>query len=48
MKHGSLIVTRCLLVIGFIFFGCSQQTSGQDDAGWITLIDGPRGLENWN
>jgi hypothetical protein len=21
---------------------------GQSDSGWITLIDGPKGLENWN
>ena len=31
-------------------WGCSPQTSGQRDAGWITLLDGsnPKSLENWN
>jgi Domain of Unknown Function (DUF1080) len=37
-----------LLVIGLAFFGCAQQPSGQADSGWITLIDGTSGLENWN
>jgi len=37
-----------LVAIGFTVFGCSMQQSGQPDAGWITLIDGPKGLENWN
>src|ERR687892_489279 len=50
MKHVSLIITMGLLVIGFISFGCSQQMSGQGDAGWVTLLDGsnPRTLDNWN
>ncbi|TAJ78743.1 DUF1080 domain-containing protein [bacterium] len=42
------IITMGLLVIGLGMFGCAQQASRQSDAGWITLIDGPRGLENWN
>jgi hypothetical protein len=37
-----------LLVVGLAFFGCAQQPSGQADSGWITLIDGTSGLENWN
>jgi hypothetical protein len=48
MKRLSFISTMGLLVIGCIAFACSQQMSGQSDAGWITLIDGPKGLENWN
>jgi hypothetical protein len=36
-----------LLVIGLTAFGCATQ-SGQSDAGWITLLDGPKGMENWN
>jgi hypothetical protein len=36
-----------LLVIGLTVFGCATQ-SGQSDAGWITLLDGPKGMENWN
>ncbi len=37
-----------LLVIAFTGFGCAMQPSGQADAGWITLVDGASGLENWN
>jgi hypothetical protein len=37
-----------LLVIGLVFFGCAQQPSSEANAGWITLIDGTSGLENWN
>jgi hypothetical protein len=37
-----------LLVAGLAFFGCAQQPSKQADGGWITLIDGTSGLENWN
>jgi len=37
-----------LLAIGFTVFGCATQSSRQADAGWITLIDGPNGLDNWN
>ncbi len=27
---------------------CASAPSGQGDAGWVTLIDGATGLENWN
>ena len=49
MKSSSLI-TIGLLVIGVSVCGCSQQTSGQRDAGWNTLLDGsnPKTLDNWN
>ena len=49
MKSLSLI-TMGLLVIGLTVFGCSQQMSGQRDAGWNTLLDGsnPKTLDNWN
>ena len=36
------------LVIGFLVFACSQQPSRQAEPGWVMLIDGPNGLENWN
>lgn len=36
------------LVIGFVVFACSQQPSRQAEPGWVMLIDGPNGLENWN
>ena len=42
------VITMGLLVVGLGMFACAQQVSRQTDAGWITLIDGPRGLENWN
>jgi hypothetical protein len=47
MKRFSAIIMS-LLVTGFIAFGCAPQLSDRKDEGWITLIDGPRGLENWN
>ncbi len=34
-----------LLAAAFIFAGCSHRLLG---TGWITLIDGEKGLENWN
>jgi len=34
-----------LLVVAFVAFGCATHPRG---AGWLTLIDGDRGLENWN
>jgi len=48
MKRLSIIMS--LLVIGLTFLGCSQQMSGQGDAGWVTLLDGsnPKTLDNWN
>jgi hypothetical protein len=49
MKNLSAITTG-LLVIGLTVWGCSSQMSGQDDARWITLLDGadPNTLNNWN
>ncbi|HXV80889.1 MAG TPA: DUF1080 domain-containing protein [Candidatus Binatia bacterium] len=41
-------VTVGLLVIGLTVFGCSPQMSDQRDPGWVTLLDGPNGLDNWN
>ena len=41
-------ISMGLLAIGFIVFGCATQPSTQADAGWITLIDGANGLDNWN
>jgi hypothetical protein len=34
-----------LLVVAFIAFGCAHDRPGQ---GWVTLIDGNSGMENWN
>ena len=35
-----------VLVVGLGAFGCALQPSNED--GWIALIDGASGLENWN
>jgi hypothetical protein len=35
-----------VLAVGVGLSGCGMLPSG--DAGWITLLDGPNGLENWN
>src|SRR5438046_8962295 len=44
------VITVGVLIVGLTVFGCSQQMSGQGDAGWITLLDGsnPKTLDNWN
>jgi hypothetical protein len=48
MKRLSAIISG-LLVVAFATFGCAQMSSMYDSAtGWTTLIDGEKGLENWN
>ncbi|MDO8475511.1 MAG: DUF1080 domain-containing protein [Candidatus Rokubacteria bacterium] len=42
------VITMGLFVIGLTVLGCASQPSGQADAGWITLVDGTTGLDNWN
>ena len=44
MKRFSGIITA-LLVLAFTAFGCATTSS---DSGWVTLIDGGKGLENFN
>ncbi|MGZ6291781.1 MAG: 3-keto-disaccharide hydrolase [Syntrophales bacterium] len=44
MKHTSL-TTIGLLAVAFIVGGCAHQPVSK---GWVTLIDGEKGLENWN
>jgi hypothetical protein len=45
MRRTSIIIIG-LLVTVFLIFGCGiTRPSG---SGWITLIDGEKGLENWN
>ncbi|MCI0484952.1 MAG: DUF1080 domain-containing protein [candidate division NC10 bacterium] len=41
-------VTMGLLVIALTAFGVPSSSYGQADAGWVTLIDGASGLENFN
>ncbi len=43
MKHWR--ITAALLVVALTAFGCASQPAGH---GWVTLLDGPAGLENWN
>ncbi len=38
-------ITIGLLAVAFIVAGCAHQPVSK---GWITLIDGEKGLENWN
>lgn len=48
MKRLSVVVSM-LLVLTITAFGCAQMSSMYDSAtGWTTLIDGEKGLENWN
>ena len=42
-----LSVITAALVIGFSVFGGASMAYGQPDAGWITLVDGTAGLDNW-
>jgi hypothetical protein len=44
MKRFSTVIAA-LLVLAFTAFGCATMSS---DAGWVTLIDGDKGLENFN
>jgi hypothetical protein len=47
MKRLALISIG-MLAIAFAVSSCATQPSRQSDAGWITLLDGAKGLENWN
>ena len=40
------VFTVGLLVVASTLLGCAQMSGS--DAGWTTLIDGTRGLDNWN
>ena len=44
MKRLSLVISA-LLVVVFAVAGCGSQMGG---SGWVTLIDGEKGLENFN
>jgi hypothetical protein len=44
MKRMS-VIGMVMLVVGFSILGCASQPQGQ---GWVTLIEGEQGLENWN
>ena len=43
------VFTSGLLVVAFTAFGCAQMSSMYDSVtGWTTLIDGDKGLDNFN
>ena len=44
MKRSSAVISA-LLVVVFTLGGCSHRPAGD---GWVTLIDGEKGLENWD
>jgi len=44
----SSVITMGLLVVGSTVLGGAYLSFGQSDAGWTTLIDGAKGLENWD
>jgi hypothetical protein len=39
------VIAAGLLLVAFTVFGCATQPYG---SGWVTLIDGDQGLDNWN
>ena len=43
-----LSVITAALVIWLGVFGNSSLVHSQSDEGWVTLIDGTTGLDNWN
>jgi len=47
MRRSSFIAT-VLLAAALTAFGCANPPSRQADAGWVTLIDGASGLDNWD
>jgi hypothetical protein len=46
MKRRTLIFMG-LCAIGIAIFSSVSHTAGQSGAEWITLLDGPNGLDNW-
>ena len=46
MKRGSTR-TVALIVVAMFLLGCTQMSAMMND-GWVTLIDGAQGLDNWN
>ena len=43
--HRRSVIAATILVLAVTAFGCASLSS---DPGWVTLIDGAKGLENWN
>jgi hypothetical protein len=47
VKRLSLLVPAVFLVLTFTIVGCATMRGG-GDSGWVTLIDGEKGLDNFN
>jgi hypothetical protein len=47
MKRSS-VIPMGVLVVGLTILGGAYLSFGQSDAGWTTLIDGAKGLDNWD
>src|SRR5262245_19943854 len=47
MKRSSVGILG-LSIVAVAVLGCAYVSFGQSDAGWTTLIDGTKGLDNWN
>jgi 3-keto-disaccharide hydrolase len=47
MKRMTVVIMG-LLVVGLTVLGGAYLSFGQSDAGWTTLIDGAKGLDNWD
>ena len=43
-----IVSLTVLMAVGVTFLGCAYLAFGESDAGWVTLIDGAKGLDNWN
>jgi hypothetical protein len=38
----------CVLLAASVLFGCASHLPSEGSEGWVTLIDGETGMENWN
>ncbi len=47
MKRFSFFSVPTVLVLALVLAGCASAPAGGGD-GWVTLIDGDKGLDNWN
>lgn len=42
------VITMGLVTVGLTVLGFAYASYGQSSGGWVTLIDGATGLDNWN
>lgn len=43
-----MTLAASLLLASLALFGCSSMPSGMPGSGWVTLLDGPNGMNNWS